>query len=101
MKVRCELEIARLLSKKLNEYKDHFSAFPTDMEDEQFIEQEFTDEFYQALHIKDWRELLDGPRRVDVQKRHGGPWNLRHPLEKSNSFPNRLWIINFLPLGWG
>jgi anaerobic selenocysteine-containing dehydrogenase len=65
---KSDLEIARLLSQKLNEYKEGFSAFPTRLTDEEVIEQEFTEEFYEQLHIKNWRELLDGPRRVDIPK---------------------------------
>jgi anaerobic selenocysteine-containing dehydrogenase len=65
---KSDLEIARLLSQKLNEYMKGFSAFPAHLTDEDFIEQEFTEEFYEQLHIKNWRELLDGPRRVDIPK---------------------------------
>jgi len=65
---KSDLEIARLLSQKLNEYKDGFSAFPTHLTDEEFIEKEFTDDFYEQLHIENWRELLNGPRRVDMPK---------------------------------
>ncbi|HEY2420916.1 MAG TPA: molybdopterin-dependent oxidoreductase [Neobacillus sp.] len=42
---KSELEIARLLSKRLNEYENHFSAFPTDMTDEKFIERNFQRNF--------------------------------------------------------
>ncbi|WP_053362675.1 molybdopterin-dependent oxidoreductase [Bacillus sp. FJAT-27251] len=65
---KSDLEIARLLSRRLNDYKEGFSAFPATMTDEQFIEQEFTDELYQLLGITHWRELLDGPRKADVSR---------------------------------
>lgn len=65
---KSDLEIARLLSKKLNEYKVGFSAFPFHLTDEEFIEQEFTAELNEKLHIKNWRELLNGPRRIDISK---------------------------------
>ncbi|KGM45561.1 molybdopterin oxidoreductase [Neobacillus niacini] len=65
---KSDLEIARLLSKKLNEYKEGFSAFPSHLTDEEFIDQEFTDTLYEQLHIKNWRELLNGPKRVDYPK---------------------------------
>ena len=80
---KSELEIARLLSKKLNEYEEGYSAFPTDMTDEEFIEQEFTEEFYNALHIKHWRELLEAPRRMDVPKT---AWESRHFNTPSGKF---------------
>lgn len=63
---KSELEIARLLSKKLNDYTEGFSAFPTDMTDEEFIDREFNEEFYKALHITHWRDLLKAPRKMDV-----------------------------------
>lgn len=63
---KSELEIARLLSQKLNEFEDGFSAFPTDLTDEQFLDQEFTKEFYEDLGIAHWRELLNGPRKVPL-----------------------------------
>ena len=65
---KSDLEIARLLSRTLNKKQSGFSAFPSDLTDEEFIEKEFTDEFYKLLHISNWRELLDGPKRMDIPK---------------------------------
>ncbi|WP_428908030.1 molybdopterin-dependent oxidoreductase [Niallia sp. Krafla_26] len=65
---KSDLEIARLLSRTLNEKRRGFSGFPTDLTDEEFIDQEFTEEFYQQLHISNWRELLNGPKRMDIPK---------------------------------
>jgi anaerobic selenocysteine-containing dehydrogenase len=98
---KSELEIARLLSKKLNEYEAHFSAFPTDMEDEQFIEQEFTEEFYQALHIKDWRELLKGPRRVDIKKTAWETMEFKTPSGKIEFFSKQALDNQLSPFGMG
>ena len=65
---KSDLEVARLLSRRLNKYKEGFSAFPTDLTDEEFIEQEFTQEFNDKLDIYNWRELLNGPQKEDLPK---------------------------------
>ena len=79
---KSDLEVARLLSRKLNQYKEGFSAFPTDLIDEEFIEQEFTQEFYDKLHIKNWRELLNGPRKEDLPKTAWGDLHFKTPSGK-------------------
>ena len=75
--------MARLLSRRLNKYKEGFSAFPTDLTDEEFIEQEFTQEFNDKLDINNWRELL---RRTTEKKtylkRHGRIYVLKTPSGK-------------------
>lgn len=63
---KSELEIARMLSRRLNDYKEGFSAFPTDMTDEEFLDKEFSQEFYDSLGIEHWRELLNGPKKVTL-----------------------------------
>lgn len=96
---KSELEIARLLSKKLNEYEEGFSAFPTDMTDEEFIEREFTEEFYEALHIKHWRELLEAPRRMDVPKTAWESRRFNTPSGKFELFSEQVKNSRILPFG--
>lgn len=79
---KSELEIARLLSKRLNEYKKGFSTFPAHLTDEDFIEQEFSEELYEQLHINNWRELLDGPRRMDNPKTAWADLQFQTPSKK-------------------
>lgn len=79
---KSELEIARLLSRRLNNYKEGFSTFPTDMTDEQFLDLEFTEDFYESLHIKDWRELLNGPRKVSLPTTAWEDLNFQTPSGK-------------------
>ncbi|NHC42212.1 molybdopterin-dependent oxidoreductase [Bacillus sp. MM2020_1] len=63
---KSDLEIVKLLSKRLNERRPGFSTFPHEKSIEDFIEEEFTDEIYQSLGITNWRDLLNGPKRVNL-----------------------------------
>jgi anaerobic selenocysteine-containing dehydrogenase len=65
---KSDLEIMRLLAKRLNELRPGFSTFPYEKSIEDFIEEEFTTDLYQKLKIENWRELLDGPKRVQFPK---------------------------------
>ncbi|MFC4799589.1 molybdopterin-dependent oxidoreductase [Neobacillus sp. GCM10023253] len=96
---KSELEIARMLSKRLNEYEQNFSAFPTDLTDEEFIDQEFTDEFYQALQIQNWRELLNGPRRVNLPKTAWESLDFKTPSGKMELFSTRAENEQLSPFG--
>lgn len=61
---KSDLEIARLLAKRLNEMRPGFSNFPYTKRVEEFIEAEFTQEIYDLLGISHWKELLNGPKRM-------------------------------------
>ncbi len=61
---KSDLEIAKLLSRKLNEKSPGFCLFPIDKTAEQFIDEEFNNEIYEELQISHWTELLNGPRRA-------------------------------------
>lgn len=63
---KSDLEIACLLAKRLNELRSGFSTFPFNKSVEEFIEEEFTEKIYEKLGITNWRELLDGPKLLDV-----------------------------------
>lgn len=65
---KSDLEIVCLLAKKLNELRPGFSTFPYDKSVEDFIEEEFTNDIYEKLGIRHWKELLDGPRLLEVPK---------------------------------
>lgn len=60
---KSDLQIARLLSRKLNEKAPGMSSFPSDQTSLQFIEEEFTAEIYRDLRISHWKELLNGPKK--------------------------------------
>jgi anaerobic selenocysteine-containing dehydrogenase len=63
---KSDLEIVRLLAKQLNKLRPGFSTFPYEKSVEDFIEDEFTDEIYENLGITNWRDLLEGPKRVNL-----------------------------------
>lgn len=65
---KSDLEIVKMLAKRLNELRPNFSTFPYDKSVQDFIEEEFTEDIYKKLKIKHWKELLDGPRRMDLPK---------------------------------
>lgn len=98
---KSDLEIARLLSQQLNESIEGFSSFPTKMTDEQFIEQEFTDEFYQNMGITHWRELLDGPRRMDLSKTAWETKEFKTPSGKIELFSMQASKNQLSPFGMG
>lgn len=96
---KSELEIARILSRKLNDYEAGFSAFPTNMSDEEFIEREFSEEFYEALHIKNWRDLLKAPRRMSVTKTAWESKKFRTPSGKFELYSEQAKDNQLQPFG--
>lgn len=61
---KSDIEIARLLCRKLNEISPGSSSFPVDKTDEEFLDDEFTPEVCSQLGIDNWRDLHRGPRRI-------------------------------------
>ena len=68
---KSDLEIARLLTRRLNELAPGTSKFPCHRSDEEFLTAEFTPEVCQVLHIKKWQDLYQGPARF---RHHPYPW---------------------------
>jgi len=64
---KSDLEIARLLTRRLNELASGTSTFPAQLTDEKFLDAEFTPETCRALHIKKWQDLYNGPVRFRYQ----------------------------------
>ncbi|MBC8016492.1 MAG: molybdopterin-dependent oxidoreductase [Sporomusaceae bacterium] len=65
---KSDLEIARLLCKKLNDLRPGMSTFPIDQSPEAFLDGEFTEEIYAMLQIKHWSELAGGARRSNIDR---------------------------------
>lgn len=63
---KSDLEIAQLLSQKLNELSPGSCSFPTNLRPEQFLDQEFNNDLYASLGIKHWSELKNAPRKADI-----------------------------------
>ena len=97
---KSDLEVARLLSRRLNKYKEGFSAFPTDLTDEEFIEQEFTQEFNDKLDINNWRELLNGPRKEDLPKTAWEDLRFKTPSGKVELYSKVAKIMVFHHSAW-
>ena len=60
---KSDIDIARLLTNRLNELAPGTSTFPAHLSDEEFISAEFTPEICDMLHIKKWQDLYQGPAR--------------------------------------
>ncbi len=63
---KSELQIAQLLMTTLNTMRPNTSNFPTQLSATDFIDREFNSELYEQLGITNWRELLDGPRKISL-----------------------------------
>lgn len=68
---KSDLEIARLLTRRLNELAPGTSTFPAHLSDEEFLTREFPPAVCQKLGISQWQDLYNGPVRY-----HSGaiPW---------------------------
>ncbi|WP_019241720.1 MULTISPECIES: molybdopterin-dependent oxidoreductase, partial [Bacillus] len=60
---KSDLQIARELTKKLNELSPFFSNFPYEKEPIDWIKEELTAEIMELYTIKDWSDLLKGPKQ--------------------------------------
>lgn len=63
---KSDLEIAQLLSAKLNSLSPGSCSFPQKGTPEEFLEREFNEEFYELLGINHWSQLKEGPRRAQI-----------------------------------
>lgn len=63
---KSDLEIAQMLSKKLNSLLPGSCGFPSIGTAEDFLDQEFNEDFYKLLGISHWSELVNGPRRAKL-----------------------------------
>lgn len=68
---KSDLDIARLLTCRLNDLAPGTSTFPAQLTNEDWLDREFTPEVCRQLRIKNWRDLYEGP----VLYRHdANPW---------------------------
>ncbi|SMC44753.1 molybdopterin-dependent oxidoreductase [Sporomusa malonica] len=65
---KSDLEIAQLLAKTLNQYREGSSSFPVDKSHADFLDDEFNDRMYALLGINHWSDLAAGPRRAAVPR---------------------------------
>lgn len=69
---KSHLEIMRLLAAKLNQFSPGFSTFPSEFSSLDLIRKGLNPEIRRLLGISHWRELLKGPRRLNVKS---SPWS--------------------------
>ncbi|MBM4765249.1 molybdopterin-dependent oxidoreductase [Bacillus sp. B15-48] len=86
---KSDLEIVKLLAKRLNELRLGFSTFPYEKTVEEFIEEQFTDEMYQNLGITNWRGLLEGPKRAPLPEIAWEDKNFETPSGKFEFYSER------------
>jgi len=62
---KSDLQIARELTNRLNEKMPGFSRFSSELEAEDWIEQELTDEVKRNYHISSWHDLIERPAHFE------------------------------------
>lgn len=65
---KSDLEISRLLAKKLNELAPGFSNFPYELDELDWIEKEITEEVKQLYSLSSWKDLLNSPAKANEEK---------------------------------
>ncbi|MBZ4687040.1 MAG: Trimethylamine-N-oxide reductase (cytochrome c) [Clostridiales bacterium] len=63
---KSDLEIAQLISKKLNELSPGSCNFPYKIKAENILDGLFNEKIYRMLDIKHWSELRESPQRADI-----------------------------------
>lgn len=68
---KSDLEIARILTRRLHELKPGFSNFPFQRTPEEWLEREFSAEVLDAYGLSDWQDLIKAPAKL---KKGNRPW---------------------------
>lgn len=84
---KSDLDISRLLSKKLNELSPGFSNFPFEQTELDWIEKEITDEVKQLYSLTNWKDLFSGPSKAKGEKSFTGKFHFFSEEAKINSQP--------------
>ncbi len=63
---RSDVQIAAMLSKRMNELKPGSCTFPVEMDTQKWLEKEFNQGIYSLFGIKSWQELRNGPVKAQV-----------------------------------
>ncbi|MFO1443959.1 molybdopterin-dependent oxidoreductase [Bacillus sp. Bva_UNVM-123] len=104
---KSDLQIARELTKKLNERSPDFSNFPYELEPIDWIEKELTPSVKELYSIEGYRQLRDGPHLRNKEKdecdiesvkfKHAFPKNMslsfdhaNHEIEEESAYPFKL-----------
>lgn len=63
---RSDLQIAAMLSKKMNELEAGSCTFPQIMDTKVWMEKEFNEGIYKYFGIKNWQDLRSGPKKAKL-----------------------------------
>jgi anaerobic selenocysteine-containing dehydrogenase len=63
---RSDLQIAAMLSKKMNELEPGSCTFPEIMDTKVWMEKEFNEGIYSYFGIKNWQDLRSGPKKARI-----------------------------------
>ncbi|MDP4160709.1 MAG: molybdopterin-dependent oxidoreductase [Bacillota bacterium] len=77
-----DVEIAMLLSKKMNALEPGSCTFPTSGTPEEWLTKEFNPGIYKLLGISDWKELIDSPRKAKMPPASWSDGKFRTPSKK-------------------
>ncbi len=95
---KSDLEIAKALSKKLNQESPGFSSFATSGDPIDFIEREFNEDFYNLLETEHWSKLKDEPKRANIPKTAWVDREFKTPSTKYEFYSERAKKDGFSPL---
>ena len=94
---KSDLEIARLLTRRLNELSPGTSTFPAHLTDEEFLDRELPESLCQTIGIKNWRQLRKGAIKV---RKNPVAWEGQHFATSDGKFhccPIPAKLAQFLP----
>lgn len=86
---KSDLQIAQLLSQKLNQLKPNSCSFPESGRAEDFLELEFNTEMYDLLGITHWTDLIAGPKRASIPITAWAGLNFKTPTKKYEFYSER------------
>lgn len=77
-----DIEIAMLLSQKMNALEPGSCTFPTQGTPEEWLAKEFNPGIYEFLGISRWQELIDSPRKAKMPAASWSEGKFRTPSQK-------------------
>lgn len=79
---KSDIEIAMLLSQKMNALQSGSCTFPTSGTPEEWVAKEFNPGIYKLLGISHWKELIDSPRKAKMPPASWSDGKFRTPSKK-------------------
>ncbi|KLU59299.1 dimethyl sulfoxide reductase DmsA precursor [Peptococcaceae bacterium CEB3] len=79
---KSDLEIAMLLSQKMNALSSGSCTFPTSGSEEEWLGKEFSPAMYHLLGITNWQALIDSPRKAKMPPASWADGKFRTPSKK-------------------